>query len=525
MNLSQQLTQLLAHFGVLGPEVFVALAFLLVVTADLIWGKTPDAATGLNSLTAVLLLVAGWLVTRQLLGETGGFLFGKLLLLDGQALFFKLLVTLAALITVGHVRVMKYRVAGEFYALLLALLLGLYLMTMAVNLLSIYLAVELVSICSYVLTGFSGDRRGAEGAVKYALFGAVSAAVMLYGMSLLYGLTASLDVTDPAFTRHFTQADPLAAGVALLLTLGGLFFKISAVPFHFWNPDVYEAAPTPIVSFFSVAPKAAGFLVLMRLEAVLPAEWAAIFAGVALLSLAVGTFSALWQREAKRLLAYSSIAQSGFVLVGLAAVSDFGFRTATFYLATYLFATMGAFFLVDLLVKVAPTAWSERVPGPSPSPETNLLSRQEMAASAESAPTRTSEPPFSYSFSRFNGLGLRRPLPAVALTLVMLALVGFPLTAGFSAKLLIFSSLWETYQASGNALLGGLLGFGLLSTVVSLAFYLKLPFLLFFRKPDENPSEPTRLTVGQLLLLAVLVLPILVLFFKADWLMNFLESL
>ncbi|MBC7891635.1 MAG: NADH-quinone oxidoreductase subunit N, partial [Sphingobacteriaceae bacterium] len=254
---------------------------------------------------------------------------------------------------------------------------------------------------------------------------------------------------------------------------------------------VYEAAPTPIVSFFSVAPKAAGFLVLMRLEAVLPAEWAAIFATVAMLSLAVGTFSALWQREAKRLLAYSSIAQSGFVLVGLAAVSDFGFRTATFYLANYLFATMGAFFLLDVLVK------------------------------NRTYPSQEG----SYVFSRFNGLGLRRPLPAVALTLVMLALVGFPLTAGFSAKLLIFSSLWETYQASGNALLGSLLLFGLLSTVVSLAFYLKLPFLLFFRKPDENVSEPPHLSLGQLLLLAALVLPILLLFFKADWLMNFLESL
>jgi len=492
LNLSQQLTQLLAHFGVLGPEVLVAVAFLLVVTADLIWGKTPEGKTGLNTFTALLLVAAGGLIAWQLQGETGGFLFGKLLLLDGQALFFKLLVTLAALVTVGHVRAMNYRVAGEFYALLLAMLLGLYLMTMAVNLLSIYLAVELVSICSYVLTGFSGDRRGAEGAVKYALFGAVSAAVMLYGMSLLYGLTASLDVTDPAFTRHFAQADGLAAGTALLLTLGGLFFKISAVPFHFWNPDVYEAAPTPVVSFFSVAPKAAGFLILMRLEAVLPAEWAAIFATVAILSLAVGTFSALWQQEAKRLLAYSSIAQSGFVLVGLAAVSDFGFRTATFYLATYLFATMGAFFLLDVLVKDATQ--------PYPSQKG------------------------TYAFSRFNGLGLRRPLPAVALTLVMLALVGFPLTAGFSAKLLIFSSLWETYQASGNALLGGLLLFGLLSTVVSLAFYLKLPFLLFFRKPDEK-ADPIRLTVGQSLLLTALVLPILLLFFKADWLMNFLEGL
>ncbi|MCY7351531.1 MAG: NADH-quinone oxidoreductase subunit N [Cytophagaceae bacterium] len=498
MNIHQQLTQLLSHFAVLGPEVFVAAAFLAVVTVDLVWGKTATNQTrmALNSLTLVFLVAAGVLIWRQFQESAGGYLFGRMLLLDEQAIFFKALVTLAAVVMVLHIRLTGYRLAGEVYSLLLALLLGLYLLTMAVNLLSIYLAIELISITSYVLTGFMGDRRGAEGAVKYALFGAISAAVMLYGMSLLYGLTGTLNITDPAFSRHLAQADGFAVGVSLVLTLAGLFFKISAVPFHLWNPDVYEAAPTPVVSFFSVAPKAAAFLVLMRFEVALPFEWAVLLAGVALLTLTVGNFSALWQGEAKRMLAYSSIAQSGFVLVGLAAATDFGLRSATFYLATYLFATMGAFLLLDLLVAPA-------------------KQRTESLPSAGGSSLR---------FERFYGLGLRRPALGVGVVLVMMALVGFPLTAGFSAKLLIFSALWETYQNSGNTLLGVLLVFGLLNTAVSLVYYLRLPFVLFFRTPTEPQPPPPRLTPGQGLLLMALLVPIVLLFLKADWLMNFLET-
>jgi len=500
MNLAQQLPQLLRHFAALTPEVFLTVTFLLVVTVDLVLEKSSQTKSNLYPLTLGLVAVAGWLVWRQ---EGSGFLFGRMLVLDGQAHFFKLLVTLAAAAMLAHAWALRYRFPGELHSLLLAMLLGLYLLTMAVNLLTIYLAVELVSLVSYVLTALNRDRRGAEGAVKYALFGAVSAAVMLYGMSLLYGLTGTLDVTDPGFTRALAQTDAFAVGVALVLTLGGLLFKIAAVPFHLWNPDVYEAAPTPVVSFFSVAPKAAAFLALMRLESILPVDWAGWLAVVALASIAVGNFSALWQQDARRMLAYSSIAQTGFVLIGLAAATDFGFRSATFYLGAYLFATMGAFLLLDLL--------SAPANGPV----------------GEASPTRRtarlrSELP--YLFSRFAGLGLQHPTLGVAVVLVMISLVGLPLTAGFSAKLLIFSALWETYQQTEHTLLGALLLFGVFNAAVSLVFYLKLPFLLFFRNPPDVPAVP-RPTVGQWLLLGALVLPIVVLFLRADWLMDFLGSL
>lgn len=505
MNLAQQLPQLLRHAAALTPEVFLTAAFLLVVTVDLVREKSRDPnGSSLYPLTLGLVAVAGWLVWRQ---EGGGFLFGRMLVLDGQATFFKLLVTLAAATMLAHGWALRYRFPGELHSLLLAMLLGLYLLTMAVNLLTIYLAVELVSLVSYVLTALNRDRRGAEGAVKYALFGAVSAAVMLYGMSLLYGLTGTLDATDPGFTRALAQTDPFAVGVALVLTLGGLLFKIAAVPFHLWNPDVYEAAPTPVVSFFSVAPKAAAFLALMRLETILPVDWAGWLAVVALASIAVGNFSALWQRDARRMLAYSSIAQSGFVLIGLAAATDFGLRSATFYLGAYLFATMGAFLLLDLLVN--PNFSS----GGRPIPTSGFA--------AEATPTRRSEPP--YAFSRFAGLGLRHPALGVAVVLVMISLVGLPLTAGFSAKLLVFSALWETYRQTERTLLGALLVFGVFNAAVSLVFYLKLPFLLFFRTQPGAPAVP-RPTAGQWLLLGALVVPVVVLFLRADWLMDFLES-
>ncbi len=497
LTLSQTLTQLLHHTAALTPEVFVAAAFLLVVAVDLVWRKTA-ARQGFYPLTLALVGVAGWLVWQQ---TDAGFLFGKMLVLDGQARFFKLLVTLATAVMLGHGWAMRYRFPGELFGLLLALLLGLYLLTMAVNLLTIYLAVELISLASYVLTALNRDRRGAEGAVKYALFGAVSAAVMLYGMSLLYGLTATLDVTDPAFSRALAQTDSFAVGVAVALTLGGLLFKIAAVPFHLWNPDVYEAAPLPVVSFFSVAPKAAAFLALMRVETALPVDWSGWLAGVALVTIAVGNFSALGQTDARRMLAYSSIAQSGFVLLGLAAATDFGLQTATFYLGAYLFATMGAFLLLDLLV--APTADAQ-------------FWRSEQAWS-----TPRREP--TYSFTQFSGLGLRQPALGVAVVLVMISLVGLPLTAGFSAKLLVFSALWETYQTTERTLIGGLLLFGVFNAAVSLVFYLKLPFLLFFRPPADAPPPPHP-TAAQWVLLAVLVVPIVVLFLRADWLMGFLQS-
>jgi NADH-quinone oxidoreductase subunit N len=487
--MNDQLTHLLGSLSGITPEVFLALGLLVTVTLELVWSRNgANAEPKLYPLMLAVLAGCGYCLGRQAEVQNAGFLFNHLLYFDGRAVFFKIIVTVAAAVAVLHRWVVRReREGGEWFSLVLGLLLGTYVLTMAVNLLAIYLGIELVSLSSYVLTTFRKDRRGAEGGLKYALFGATSAALMLYGMSLLYGLTGSLDLTDPVFSRQLTQADPLVRTVILGLTLSGLLFKISAVPFHFWNPDVYQAAPTPTVSLFSVAPKAAAFLVLLRILLLLSNNWSPVLVTLAFATIAVGNFAALAQRDAKRLLAYSSIAQSGFVLTGLAAGSELGVQSVGFYLATYLFASMGAFLLIDLLHPDASTD--------------------------------------DYALTNYVGQGKRQPVLAVLLTVVLVSLVGLPPTVGFTAKLFVFSALWEAYQASGDASLAWLLGFGLLNTVVSLFYYLKLPLLLFFREPAETQMLPRRVTAAQLALAGVLAGAVVVLFLKADALVSWMNGL
>jgi NADH-quinone oxidoreductase subunit N len=353
-----------------------------------------------------------------------------------------------------------------------------------VNLLSIYLSIELVSLSSYLLTGLVGDRKASEGGLKYLLFGAVSSAVMLYGMSLLYGMTGTLDITSVVFGVELAK-NGIITLVAGLLTMTGLFFKLSAVPFHIWTPDAYEAAPVPVAAFFSIGPKAAALLVLMRLLSTVPVGGIQIpLAVVALAGIMIGNLSALRQTDAKRLLAYSTIAQAGFLLVGVVALSDAGFQAALFYMATYLFISLAAFFLIDAL---APTG--------------------------------------SLRIADFAGLGWTSPLLAVCLTVVALALTGLPPTVGFTAKLLSFSALFSAYQSTGNPWLIWLFGLGLANAVISLFYYLRIPFLLFFRpRPDNSPVVPVRLTAAQWVALVITVPPVLLLFFKPDWLLRVIAN-
>ncbi|CCH55746.1 NADH dehydrogenase I subunit N [Fibrisoma limi BUZ 3] len=388
------------------------------------------------------------------------------------------------------------RLPIEWYSLLVATVLGLFLMTMSVNLLSIYLSIELVSICSYLLTALTADRSASEGGIKYLLFGAVSSAVMLYGMSLLYGITGTLDITADAFGVGLTQNEPAVVAVASLLTLAGLLFKLSGVPFHIWTPDAYQAAPVPVAAFFSVGPKAAALLVIMRVVTTLPMEptegGASLLtlqtplAVLALAGITLGNLSALWQTDAKRLLAYSTIAQAGFLLVGVVALSETGFEAATFYVGTYLFIPLAAFFLID------------------------LLAHQNGG---------------SLTISQFAGLGASQPLLSVALTVVMLALTGLPPTVGFTAKLLSFSALYDAWQQSGNGWLLALFVLGLLNAIVSLAYYLKIPFLLFFRSriAEHDPAVQPLPRVAVWLSLA-LVVPIILFFLKPDYLLQFISG-
>lgn len=491
MLLKDQLQDIIDSLGGFGPELSLTVAFCGLLLAELILlGKKPtQSRKWLTGLTVGFLGIAAVFI---LWTDVRGFLFLHLLFLDNQAVFFKLVIIATAVLVIVYETTSppldEEQLPSEWYALLLALVLGLCLLTMSVNLLAIYLSLELVSICSYMLTALTKTRKAAEGGIKYLLFGAISSAIMLYGMSLLYGITGTLDITSTVFSVELAKNSALVVSMAGLLTLAGLLFKLSLVPFHVWTPDVYDAAPIPVAAFFSIAPKAATLLVLMRLTTALPEAQLGYsiqipLAIVSLASITIGNFSALWQTDAKRLLAYSSIAQAGFLLVGVVALNEAGFEGATFYAGTYLVINLAAFFLIDLLAK---------------------------------------HNGGSLTMTSFAGLGPAYPLLSIALTVVMVALVGLPPTVGFMAKFLVFSALYTAYETTGEGWLLALFGWGLLNAVVSLAYYLKIPFLLFFRPPQESSTnQVSSVAVSTAVFLAALTI---LLFIKPDWLMQWIAE-
>lgn len=504
MSLSDQLNNILNSLGGFGPAVGLSAAFcgLLVAELLLLRSDRAQARRFLAVLSILSVLVAG--VWAALL-PARGFLFMRLLFVDGQAIFVQVVVALGAglvllyeaLTTSSLPSPDRSKLPLEWFALLIAMTLGLFLMAMSVNLLSVYLSIELVSIASYLLTALAADRKASEGGIKYLLFGAVSSAVMLYGMSLLYGMTGTLDLTADAFGTNLAGQDRAVATVAVLLTGAGLLFKLSGVPFHVWTPDAYEAAPVPVAAFFSVGPKIAAVLVLMRLVTALPMESSATgatasglqtpLAVLALAGILIGNLSALRQTDAKRLLAYSTIAHAGFLLVGVVALSQAGFEAALFYASTYLFMSLAAFFLIDLLARSTGSG--------------------------------------TLTIRHFAGLGPRQPLLSVALTVVMLGLTGLPPTVGFTAKLLSFSALFDTYRQTANPWLLALFALGLLNALISLVYYLKIPFLLFFRSAERSdqlvsfalPKAAVWLAVG-------LTVPVVALFVKPDWVLRLMAG-
>ncbi len=484
MNLNEQLEHISQSLTGIVPELFLAAFFLIFLIAELLLLRFGDKAHTNRRL--FLITLAGAVLTLVLiLGQWNSepsFRFRPLLFLDSKAVFFKILIVLAWLFTWLHIRLLRYTFPPELSALLIAAVLGMFLLTMATHWLTVYLSLELLSISSYLLVAYSPSKKAAEGGLKYLLFGAISSAIMLYGISLIYGLTGTLDFTDPAMRLALATNSPFVLNMAMLMTLGGLLFKLSLVPFHVWTPDVYEAAPTPLVSFLSVAPKAAVLLVLMRVATSWPAELLPLLGGIALVSITVGNVTALWQQNARRLLAYSSIAQAGYLIVGVVAFNQLGFEGATFYTAAYLLLNMTAFLLVDLL---------------QPRSETQLAT--------------------------YAGLGKKHPWIAVILTVVMVALAGLPPTVGFTAKWLIFSALWDSYQQAGQPWLLWLLVGGIINAAISLAYYLRLPYLLFFKSTSVTPSTPIYLVWGRVVS-GLLLGAILLLFFKPELLMQWINN-
>lgn len=508
LYLPEQLKKILESIDALLPEVLLSASFLLMILIDLVlyhdqrnkqkFVKNPTQTSAIVFIFCLIsVIIVLYKITEQFSITQDSFLFDRMLVLDLKAILFKFLIILSTFFILAHIYVTKKEFVAEFFPLLISMVIGLCLMTMSVNLLMIYLSIEIVSVSSYLLTTINKTRKSTESGLKYILFGASASAVMLYGMSLLYGMTGTLDITSPEFSRGLYQIDSVALSVAIVLTISGFMFKISASPFHIWTPDVYESAPTPVVAFFSVAPKIAAFLVAIRFYFAVPNNLQTITAVLAMTSITFGNFSALWQNNAKRLLAYSTIAHAGFILIGLVTMSQLGITSVVFYLIVTLFTNLAAFILVDYAEQLLVNS--------------NQLLEESQITNNQSLITK------------FSGLGRLNPFYGIMMLIVMISLAGIPPTAGFFAKLNIFSALWETYQATSQPILLWLFIFGLFNTAVGLFFYLKIPFYLFFKEPLEN--QVFELNAKQYFLVIILILPILILFFKADWLMNLISYL
>ncbi len=466
------------------PELVVSGTVLALIVLDLALKNRAGRPSALLVTALAGLAAAGISIAATPAGPAPAF-FG-MIAVDGFALFFKGLVFSAAFLGAILGRMsseVKREQYGEYLILLLSLTLGMSLLAAAQNLLMLYLALELVSIPSYVLAGFRrGDRRSSEAALKYVVFGAASSGLMLYGFSLLYGLGGTLDL--PGLGREIVRraaegglADQFALAAAVLLALAGFAYKVAAVPFHMWCPDVYEGAPTPFTAFLSVGPKAAGFAALLRfllagfgapsaLVGLGEFPWPVIIGLISIATMTLGNLAAIPQDNVKRLLAYSSIAHAGYMLMGVAVGSEAAVRAVMLYLPIYLFMNVGAFLAV-------------------------------MAVRERTG---------SESIAAYRGLGSRSPLLAVTLAVFLFSLVGIPPFAGFIGKFFLFSAVLQT----GEPFFYVVAVIGVLNSALSLYYYARIAKACFLEKP-EGETAPVAAPASSAWLLTLLAVPTLLL--------------
>jgi NADH-quinone oxidoreductase subunit N len=434
------------------PELVLSVFGVIIMLADPM--MDPRASRKPLGWIGVAGCVAAIVATiYQLTTPTVGF-FG-MVRVDGFSVFFHLIVlvtaTLVVLSSLEYLDVQQIR-AGEFYALILFGAVGMGLMSSAVELVLIFIALEISSISTYILAGFRRKiATSAESSMKYFLLGSFATAFFLYGIALMYGATGSTNVTDIAAALR-TGHNSVVVFTAVALMFVGIGFKLAAAPFHVWTPDVYEGAPSPVVALLSTAPKAAAFAVLLRVFfAAASPGWFWLVWWSAVLSMFLGNIGALVQTNVKRMLAYSSIAHAGYVLVAFAAAHQDGITAVIFYAASYAVMNAGAFIVVS-----------------------HVGSEDERAVAIDD----------------YAGLARRSPVLAAALTLFLLSLIGIPITGGFFAKFYVFKAALE-------ADLVGLTILGVINSAIAAYYYLRLIVVMYMREPrEEAPVAPVPAPLG-----------------------------
>ena len=458
-----------------GPEtVLIGVAMVLVLMAALNRGRRDLSGTYLD--VGLAGVVAAGLISWKLwtvVVHTGApyQALSNMVAVDGFSVFARVVIlaatALGLLVAQGYLR--REHVEGpEYHALLLLSASGMLLMTSANDLIVVFLALEILSIALYVLSAFDRQRlESGEAGLKYFVLGAFSSAVLLYGVALVYGATGTTSLSGiAAFLAQNTlfSSGLLLAGLALILV--GLGFKVAAVPFHMWTPDVYQGAPTPVTGFMAAGAKAAGFAALLRVFVsgfgAYSVDWRPLVLILAIASLLVGSIVALVQSDVKRMLAYSSISHAGYVLIGVQADTKGGVSSALFYLLTYTFMVVGSFAVVTVVGRKGDRR---------------------------------------HSLDDYRGLGARAPLLAGAMTFLLLGQAGIPLTSGFVAKFTVFA-------ASVDAREYGLTLVGVITTVIAAFFYLRLIVYMYMAAPAAEgeaaaPTGPVPVAVGAGVALAI----------------------
>jgi NADH-quinone oxidoreductase subunit N len=426
------------------PDIILCLTGIIILVADPFTGSSRKPWLGGISLGGVL---AAGISTISLIGNDGAY-FSGMILVDNFSIFFRSIFLITAVLTIlsclSYQKVQGLNLS-ETYALILFATTGMNMMVASNELIMVFLGLETLSVSSYILLGIRRtERRSNEAALKYFLLGSFSSAFLLYGIALLYGGAKSTNIDRIADTLSTSSFDIRLIYFAAALLFVGLGFKVAAVPFHAWTPDVYEGAPAPIAAFMSAGPKAAGFAVLLRLFTtaipVAVGKWSLIIWVIAVLTMTLGNVAAIVQTNIKRMLAYSSIAHAGYMLVALEAASEDGFAAILFYTLAYALMNLGAFAIVAL--------W---------------------ARDGES----------KLNINDYSGLGFKQPLMAFSLSLFLLSLAGIPLTAGFSGKFLIFRAALESRLVWLTVL-------GVLNSAVSVYYYLRVIVVMYMEDPPPE---------------------------------------
>jgi len=463
------------------PELILTIIGTLIMVLEPLTGAGNKNRLGVVALIG--LVAAGW--ATAVAQANPGTAFSSMLIVDGFATFFRYVVILVGILTVlcSFAYLQRERAdAGEYYALVIFSIMGQCVMVAANELIMIFIGLEISSIASYVLAGYlRDDKRNNEAALKYFLLGSFATAFLLYGIAWIYGATGTTNLTE---IRRVLSNRDIAPAVALIgtsaaLMFVGFAFKVSAAPFQVWAPDVYQGAPAPVSAFLSAGPKAAAFAIFLRVYLTafesIADKWAPLVGIAALATMIVGNFAALLQSNIKRLLAYSSIAHAGYVMVALTTHSQIGTAAAMFYLASYAFMNVGAFAVVAHFSRQ-----HER-----------YVDVEDMA-----------------------GLGQRQPVTAALLTIFLLSLIGVPLTGGFFGKFYIF-------KAALDANLVWLTILGLLNSAVAAYYYLRIIVVMYFKEPGESTADLPPLAAGVQVVLWSSAIAILVLGVYPGWVLDF----